>query len=209
MAILKFLIFAIMFTVGISFFKLIRIKFIQYYYRLTATIRKIYRVLHVEKRSEIVWLELIKFHKEEKWNFGQFDKEKYIQTVFNVEDNLGIKFTYQVRNDKLEFQSLILSSFDKERTSDVLILASHFNGLLNFGKVCVSTKYNYVELSYSGDLLTYMLFPGEIKSDHRVHYNITKDCYWAFTNLIQTGEDPVFIISELLRRKEENDKSNN
>lgn len=198
-----------MFSFGISFFKVIRIKFTQYYYGLTATIKKIYRLLNVDKRSEIVWLELVKLHKEEKWNSGQFDKEKYIQTIFNIEDNLGIKFTYQIDKDKLEFQALILNSFDEEMTTDILVLASHFNGLLNYGKVSVSTKHNYVEYIYSGDLLTYMLFPGEIHSDLKAHYNVTKDCCWAFLNLIETGEDPVFVFSELLRRKEDDYKTNN
>jgi hypothetical protein len=90
-----------------------------------------------------------------------------------------------------------------------MILASHLNSLLNFGKVSVNTKYNCVEFVYSGDLVTYMLFPGEIRSDLRVHYNITLDCFWAFTNLIETDDDPVFVISELLKRKDEEDKTNN
>ena len=111
--------------------------------------------------------------------------------------------------DKLEFQSLILNSFDEDRTTDILVLASHFNGLLNFGKVSVSTKYNCVELIHSGDLVTYMLFPGEIHSDLRVHYDITLDCFWAFSNLIETDDDPVFVISELLRRKDNDNQANN
>ncbi|MBC7643041.1 MAG: hypothetical protein H7174_12015, partial [Flavobacterium sp.] len=63
---------------------------------------------------------------------------------------------------------------------------------------------------HSGDLVTYMLFPGEIHSDLRVHYDITLECFWAFSNLIETGDDPVFIISELLKRKDEEEgKTNN
>ncbi|MDI1317424.1 hypothetical protein [Flavobacterium sp.] len=207
MDILKFLAPIIILSFIFVFFNAIGIWIKHYYYVFSETLRKIYRLLNVKKRTEIVWNELIKFHKEEGWNYGQFDKEKYIQTIFNIEDNLRIKFTYQVGRDKLEFQSLILNSFDEDRTTDILVLASHFNGLLNFGKVSVSTKYNCVELIHSGDLVTYMLFPGEIQSDQRVHYNVTRDCCWAFSNLIETGEDPVFVISELLRRKDD-DKTN-
>ena len=81
--------------------------------------------------------------------------------------------------------------------------------MLNFGTVKVSVKYNYVEFVYSRDLLTYSLFPGEISSDTDTHFELTKDCYWSFNNLIESGEDPVFIFSELLKRKDEEDKSNN
>jgi len=108
-----------------------------------------------------------------------------------------------VSSGNLTFRATILQSFDEEITNDILVLASHFNGLLNFGVVKVSVKYNYVEFVYSGNLLTYSLFPGEINSDTDTHYNLTKDCFWSFTNLIETGDDPVFVFSELLKRKEE------
>jgi hypothetical protein len=207
MDILKIITTVIMFSFVFVFFKELKTQFMRYYYKFIETIRKIYRLLNVKNLSEVVWHELIKFHKEEGWNYGQFDKNKYIQTIFTIEEDKGVTFKYVVGNDKLEFQSTILDNFDEDRTTDILVLASHFNGLLNFGKVSVSTKFNYVELIHSGDLVTYMLFPGEIQSDHRTHYNITEDCYWAFSNLLETGEDPVFVISELLRRKEENIKS--
>ena len=209
MAILKFLISIIMFSITISFFKVIRIQFSKYYYSLTEKIRKIYRVLNVKKRSKIVWEELIKMHKNENWHFGQFDNEKYIVTTFNLKDEIEQKFRYEVTQNSLKYHTFILDSFDEHKTTDIMVLASHLNSLLNFGKVSVNTKYNCVEFVHSGDLVTYMLFPGEIRSDLRVHYDITLDCFWAFSNLIETDDDPVFIISELLKRKDEENKTNN
>lgn len=209
MHITRFIIFAIIVTLFFYFFEVIKIKFTRYYYRLAGSIRKIYRVLNVNKRSEIVWKELIKLQKEEGWIFGQYDNQKYIVTTFNLEDNQGQKFRYDVTENNLEFHTSILEGFDEDKTTDILVLASHFNGLLSFGSVKVSVKYNYVEFVYSGDLITYMLFPGEIHSDLRVHYNLTKDCCWAFSNLIETGEDPVFVFSELLRRKEDDTNTTN
>ena len=209
MAILKFLISVIMLSIIISFFKVIRMQFSKYYYSLSENIRKIYRLLNVKKRSKIVWKELIKMHKNENWHFGQFDNEKYIVTTFNLKDEKEQKFRYEVTQNSLNYHTFILDSFDEYKTTDIMVLASHLNSLLNFGKVSVNTKYNYVEFVYSGDLVTYMLFPGEIRSDLRVHYDITLDCFWAFTNLIETDDDPVFVISELLKRKNEEDKTNN
>lgn len=198
-----------MFSITISFFKVIRMQFSKYYYSFTEKIRKIYRLLNVKKRSKIVWEELIKMHKNENWHFGQFDNEKYIVTTFNLKDEKEQKFRYEVTQNSLKYHTFILDSFDEHKTTDIMVLASHLNSLLNFGKVSVNTKYNCVEFVHSGDLVTYMLFPGEIRSDLRVHYDITLDCFWAFSNLIETDDDPVFVISELLKRKDEEDKTSN
>jgi hypothetical protein len=140
-------------------------------------------------------------------NFGQFDSDQHIEISYPIEDNTVVDFNYRVTNDKLICSAIILHSFDEEKTNEVLVLASHFNGLLNFGMVKVSLKYNYVEFIHAGDLLTYMLFSGEIDTDITTHYNLTKDCVWAFLNLLETGEDPVFIFSELLKRREERNKA--
>lgn len=209
MYLIKYLIFTFLLTIGFVFFKELKIQFMRFYYKFIETIRKIYRLLNVKKRSTIVWQELIKMHKNEKWHFGQFDNEKYIVTTFNLKDVKEQKFRYEVTQNSLKFHTFILDSFDEQKTTDIMVLASHLNSLLNFGKVSVNTKYNCVEFVYYGDLITYMLFPGEIHSDLRVHYDITLDCFWAFTNLIETDEDPVFVISELLKRKDEENKTNN
>jgi hypothetical protein len=73
---------------------------------------------------------------------------------------------------------------------------------LNFGVVKVSINYNCVDFVYTRDLLSYSLFSGEI-DDTIVHFNLTKDVFWSFNNMIHTGEDPVFVFSELMKRREE------
>ena len=171
--------------------------------------RRIYRLLNIKKTEHYTWIELLKYHKTSGWRYGQFDNDKHIECGFKVDDTNCVDFNYAVSSGKLLFRSTILQRFDEEITNDVLVLASHFNGLLNFGTVKVSVKYNYVEFVYSRDLLTYSLFPGEISSDTDNHFELTKDCYWSFNNLIDSGEDPVFVFSELLKRKDEEDKTNN
>lgn len=172
-------------------------------------VRRIFRTLTVLKSSQYVWKELIKYHKTSGWRFGQFDNDRHIECSFNVDDNNSVDFNYCVNSDNLQFRANILESFDEELTNDILVLASHFNGLLNFGMVKVSVKYNFVEFVYSRDLLTYSLFPGEISTDTDTHYRLAKDCFFTFTNMIETGEDPVFIFSELLRRKEDDNQTSN
>lgn len=177
-----------------------------FFNKIKYTSIRFYRILNVKKRTEFVWKDLIKYNQKEAWRYGQFEKEKRIENIFTVIDNHSITFNYTVTDDKLEFSAIILNRFDEDKTNDLLVLASHFNSMLIFGVVKVNIKYNYVEFTHYGDLLTYMLFNGEIDSDHITHFNITKDVFWSFKTLLETGDDPVFVFSELLRQKEEKNK---
>ena len=170
--------------------------------------RRIYRLLTISKSSQYVWKDLIKYHKRSGWRYGQFDNDTCIECDFKVDDINSVNFNYAVNSGRLLFRSTILHNFDEELTNDILVLSSHFNGLLNFGTVKVSVKFNYVEFFYSRDLLTYSLYPGEINSDTDTHFELTKDVFWSFNNMIATGEDPVFVFSELLKRKDEESNTN-
>ena len=171
--------------------------------------RRIYRLLNVKKSVHYAWIELLKYHKNSGWRYGQFENDKHIECSFKVDDTNCVNFNYEVSSGMLTFRSTILQRFDEVITNDILVLASHFNGLLNFGIVKVSVKYNYVEFVYSRDLLTYSLYPGEINSDTDTHFELSKDIFWSFNNMIETGDDPVFIFSELLRKKEEEKNASN
>ena len=174
--------------------------------KIKYTFKRFYRILNVKKRSEFVWKDLIKYNQKKGWTFGQYETEKRIETSFSVDENNVLDFNYKVNENKLAFTSIILSEFDEDKSNDLLLLAAHFNSLLHFGVVIVSTKYNYVGFTHSGDLITYMLFDGEIDEDLIRHFNITKDVFWSFKTLLETGDDPVFVFSELLRRNEEKNK---
>lgn len=174
--------------------------------KIKYTFKRFYRIINVKKRSEFVWKDLIKYNQEKGWRFGQYETEKRIETSFSVDENNVLNFNYTVKEEKLAFTSIILSEFDEDKSNDLLLLAAHFNSLLKFGVVIVSTQYNYVVFKHSGDLITYMLFDGEIDEDLIRHYNITKDVFWSYKTLIETGDDPVFVFSELLRRNEEKNK---
>lgn len=208
MDLIRFFIFVFIFSIGIVLFKIIKNSVMRsgrnLFISMKLIIKRIYRLLKVKNRSEFVWNDLLKHHKEAELNFGQFDNDRHTEISFPIENGIVVKFNYSVTNDELQFSSIVLPSFDEEKTNDILVLASHFNGLLNFGVVKVSLKYNYVEFTYSGGLVTYMLYSGEIDSDLRTHYDLTKDCVWAFLNLLETGDDPVFVFSELLQRRENN-----
>lgn len=199
--IIVFILFWIFFTryfsgIKNNFMNIMRLLF----RKIKFTFQRVYRLLNVKNASHYVWKELLKYHKNSGWKYGQFDNDKHIECGFKVVDTNCVDFNYTVSSGSLLFKSTILQNFDKEFTNDVLVLASHFNGLLNFGTVKVSVKYNFVEFFYSRELLTYSLFPREISSDTDTHFELTKDCFWSFTNLIETGEDPVFVFLERWQR---------
>jgi hypothetical protein len=180
-----------------------------FFSKIKYTWKRFYRIQHVKRRSEFVWNDLIKYNLEKGWRFGQYETEKRIENTFSVDEANSIVFDYTVTYNHLKFSALILRSFDEEKTNDMLVLASHFNSLLNFGLVQVNIKYNYVAFVYAGDLITYMLYPREIENDCYDHYDLTKDCVWSFNRLMETGEDPVFVFSELLQRNDEKNKDKN
>lgn len=165
-------------------------------------LKQINRLFKVKHRSEIVWDELIKLHKQENWHFGQYDNEKCIRTSFVDENNNSLEFHYQMNEERLVFSAVIVFGFDEDNTNNVMVLSSHLNSLLNSGIVRVDIANNYVEFVYSGNLLVYMLYPGEIHRDLKRHFQISRDCYWAYSHLFNSGDDPVFVIAELLKMNE-------
>lgn len=208
MVIVRILIFLIFWSIYPDLFSRLKKSFMSIssfiYRNLKYPLRQIYRVLNPRKASRFVWHDLLDYHKNASWNFGQFEHEKNIRCLFTITDSHSLNFNYTVEQHSLTFSSILLSSFDEERTNDVMVLASHFNSMLNYGVVRVNLHYNYVEYVVSGDLLLFSLYPSRIKNYTDMHYGLTKDCYWAFTKMMVTGDDPVFIFSELMRSKENN-----
>jgi len=202
MLIAKVIIFAQIINLFSSFKKESLMKIVNMFRYIPVYSQRVYRLIRVNHRSDIVWKELIKLHKKENWHFGQYDNENYIRTTFADDNNNDLNFHYQVTNDKLVYRAVIAGDFNEDNTNDIMLLSSHLNSLLTFGMVRVNIKDNYVEFVYQGDLLVYMLYPGEIHTDIDRHFRITSDCYWAFSHLLNTGDEPVFVISELLKRNQ-------
>lgn len=205
MILIKIIFFVIIWTLLSIFYKYIKTSFMNkkcgFFYKIKTTIRSIYRLVNSSKTADYVWVELTNYYKNSGLKYGQYDYRKQVICDFIFNESRTVKFEFNVETSTLSYSSIILPSFDEERTNAILILASHFNNLLNFGIVKVCLKYNYISFEYSRDVLIYSLYPGEIDFDTRKHFGITKDIIWAFDSLLETGDDPVFIFSELLKRR--------
>jgi len=169
--------------------------------KIKSSISRIYGLLNASKSDSIVWKKLVQMHKKSGWKFKRYEEEKTICRYFDIDGSDRLDFAYTIKEEKLLFRAMVLPSFDEEITNAILVLAAHFNGLLNFGIVKVNVKDNCVEVRYSRDSLAYALSTEDLEIDIFLHCSLAQDCLWAFTHLIETGDNPVFVFSDFLEEK--------
>lgn len=158
--------------------------------------------LDEEQCKERVWNALNRLHKVANWRCGVFETEQYIDTYFHIEDNRDAIYRYRIDQGELHFNVVILFSFPVEVTTDLFVLAAHFNNLVTLGKVVVDVNKQNVIFSYQNDLSLYAVFPDRIETHISRHFYISRDVNWAFQKYLLDREEPVMIISELLNRKD-------
>ena len=173
-------------------------------------LQRIYRLtLSFQKQEELVWKELKKLHADADWKHGIYEKERYIETIFELGKEKGGAFYYMIYDESFHCRVKILEDYPKELTTDFFILAAHFNNLLNNGVVIVNVNSQYVEYHQKRDLLIPLLYNGEIHVQLKRHYNTSKDIYSAFQRLVIEQEAPAIIIADLLKENETKDGETN
>ena len=173
-------------------------------------LKRIYRLsLSFKKQEALVWQELKKLHADTDWKHGVYEKEKYIETIFELGKEKGGAFYYMIYDGSFHCRVKILEDYPNELTTDLFILAAHFNNLLNNGVVIVNVQNHFVEYHQKRDLLIPLLYTNETYGQLMRHYNTSKDVYSAFQRLIIEQEAPAIIIADLLKENErKNDKEN-
>jgi hypothetical protein len=177
--------------------------------KLLHFISKIYRIsLHHKKQESLVWKDLKQTHHKSEWKSGVYEKERYIETVFTISEEKAASFYYFIHEGSLHCRVKVLENFSPEITTDIFVLASHFNNLLVNGIVKVDAVNQYVEYDQKLDLLVLLLYRGEIKRLISTHYFTAKDVSAAFDRLITEQEAPAIIIADLLKKKESKNQDN-
>ncbi len=172
--------------------------------KILAFLKKVYRLsLNYNKQEELVWKELKKLHSEADWNFGVYEKEKSVETTFEISEEVYGTYYYTIYDRSFHCKVKIIENVPLESATDSFILAEHFNNLLRNGVVIVNVNKQYVEYHSKSDILIHLLYPGEIHSQLLRHYNVSKDIFWAFQKLIKENEAPAFIIADLLKMNDE------
>ena len=61
--------------------------------RIIAHLRRMYRLsLTFKKQEEIVWNDLKKHHKDQEYQSGVFEKDRYIESFFKISDDKSFAF---------------------------------------------------------------------------------------------------------------------
>ena len=175
--------------------------------KLKAYIKRIYRLsIGYKKQEKLVWEDLKQLHSEEKWESGVYENEKHIETKFSIAEQQGALFYYSIYEGEYHCRVKVLDGFSSDMTTDIFILAAHFNNLLNYGAVVVNVQYKFVEYRLKTEILMPLLYPFELYSQLMRHYHTAKDVTWAFQELTDKNEAPALIIADLFKKKEEEEK---
>ena len=175
--------------------------------KIIAYLKRVYRLsLTFKKQEELVWEDLKKHHENHQYQSGIFEKDRYIESVFQISDDQSLAFHYAIFENKFNCRVKVLDTFDEELTSDIFILATHFNNLLNNENVIINVASNYVEYALKSDLLIPLLYKGEIENKITRHFGTTININKAFQRLINEQEAPAIIIADLLKDTSEKDK---
>lgn len=168
--------------------------------------QRIYRLaLNFKKQEELVWKELKRLHADAEWKHGIYENEKYIETIFELGKGKVSSFYYMIYDGSFHCRVKILEGYPIELSTDLFILAAHFNNLLNNGVVIVNVQDHYVEYHQKRELLIPLLYKSETYGQLMGHYNTSKDIYYAFQRLITEQEAPAIIIADVLNKNEGRD----
>ena len=171
-------------------------------------IERIYRLaLNSSKQEVLVFKDLEKLCTELNVRYGSYkNKEKRIVATMEIIDGKIENFLYLIDDGYFHCSVKVLDNFPIELTTDVFILAAHFNNLLNHGIVRVVTESQYVEYCMTSHILLPLLYKGAIRNQIQRHCSTSEDIYWAFQKLVEENEAPAIIIADLFKKIEDEKK---
>ena len=156
-----------------------------------------------EKRHEqIVWKLLKKELKIVPFKHEVNESEKTVYTKFHLAPNILGRFWYMMFYDRLFFRAIIIPNYPVEQTTNIFILAQHFNNQVNHGSVIVDVPLNYIEFRTTYHFPEIIFTKNAIEKHIHYHFNISCDIYWAFNKMLSENEVPAYIIAELIAKRE-------
>jgi hypothetical protein len=177
--------------------------------RLKNFFKRIYRLsLSIEKQDDLVWQDLKRLHNDSDWKSGVYEKERTIETVFEIANGKAGVFFYMIYEGSYHCRVKVLDKFSDDVVTDLFILAAHFNNLLKNGKVLVNVENRHVEYHRKREILIPLLYDGELSVEMMDHYSVSRDIYSAFQRLVEEGEAPAIIIADLMRERMKKEPEN-
>jgi hypothetical protein len=163
-------------------------------------------ILTSAKQEAVVWEDMKKLHAEAQWRSGVYESDRCIETVFQIAEETPGVYRYWITENELHSMVRVLDGYNPELTTDIFVLASHFNNLLKNGTVEVNVETSTVTYRLKQNVLIPSLYTGEIYNQITMHHSTSQDVYWAFQKLVFEGEEPALIIADLLARKGSEEK---
>lgn len=177
-------------------------KVIKLWHNLKFYFQNIYRLsLSKEKQENVLWEDIKEVFKKTDFKHGVYEKEKYIELVFEIGDNKVAIYYYIISDGYYQCRVKIIEDFPEEVTSELFIMATHFNNILNHGVVVIDVENKYVGFHQKTEILIPLLYKGETYDQLLLHYSTSKDIYWAFQKLVEENEEPAIIIADLFEMK--------
>jgi hypothetical protein len=161
--------------------------------------------LSPDKQEGLVWQDLKRLHIDSNWKSGIFEKERTIETVFEISNEKAGVFYYMLYEGFYHCRVKVLENFSDHFATDIFILSAHFNNVLKNGKVIVNVENRYVEYHRKREMLIPLLYNGELSVELMDHYGVARDVYSAFQRLVVEHEAPAIIIADLMRDRMSND----
>lgn len=162
-------------------------------------IKKCYRVnLNQEKRKKLLWKDLIKLHKNENWNYTIHDNTWCMESLIQNNKNQINRYFYSIYKDKFYSQVKVIYDFPEDLTTNLFILATHINNILNEGIIHINIENKYIEYSKSENIIVPLIHQQALKNQIILHYSASQKIQWAFEELINRNEEPVLIFAELM-----------
>lgn len=183
----------------ISCYKLYVPNFRNIFNDIIERIKKCYRVnLNQEKRKKLLWKDLIELHKNENWNYTIHDNTWCMESLIQNNKNQINRYFYSIYRDKFYSRVKVIYDFPEDLTTNLFILTSHMNNILNEGIIHINIENKYIEYSKSENITVPLIHQQALKNQIILHYSASQKIQWAFEELINRNEEPDLIFAELM-----------
>ena len=152
--------------------------------------------------EEIVWKKLKKTLKIAEFKYEVNEAKQTVYANFHLATNVIGNFWYMMYSKRLFFRAIIIHNYPVEQTTNIFILAQHFNNQVNHGSVVVDVRLNYIEFRTTYHFPEIIFTKNAIQQHINDHFNVSCDVYWAFNKMLTENEEPAYIIAELIAKRE-------
>jgi hypothetical protein len=160
----------------------------------------------LKDRVPYSWEQLKEFMNREQIQFHEYTEDMACDAAFKIiADRDPVPFLYRVipERDLIQISALVLDKYDESRLHEIMLLACHFNELLQNGSVEVVLRAKRVFFRNLLPLKDVILEPDSLTSSIYSHMTIAQDVKEAYIKLIEEFEEPVVIIGETIRKDRE------